>query len=198
MGDLAETECTQSLRCLVKMFWSCWWMLACLLVGGANAQSEAPCDAPLRTPSPDAKCEGLYPTILSSAGGERVLMAFSNLDIPWYVKAQYDPCPWNKGAWLSSMGKPQGWEHWLQPPRIRIVSADGHTLIDQEKCDLKVLNRTLDPVEFREIMHVTPDRNAELLKLHKDHTLITFKMPPSPSGQSGKFDTYLLWDNNEK
>lgn len=30
-------------------------------------------------------------------------------------------------------------------------------VVDAENYDLKVLNRTLDPVDFREFMHITPE-----------------------------------------
>ena len=99
-------------------------------------------------------------------------------------------------------------------PKIRLVVGIEAVVVDAENYDLKVLNRTLDPLDFREFMHVTPEStfntpvdlplelgctetgNAELLRLHKDHTLISFKVPPSPSGLPGKVDTYIVWDNN--
>ena len=99
-------------------------------------------------------------------------------------------------------------------PKIRLVMEVDAVVVDAENYDLKVLNRTLDPLDFREFMHITPEStfntpltcclnracaetgNAELLKLHKDHTLISFKVPPSPTGLPGKVDTYIVWDNN--
>ena len=78
-----------------------WALLAAALVDTARAQTLYPlCDAELRTQDGDPKCEGLYPTMFRQTGGERAIMAFSNLHVPWYVKSQFDPCPWSQKEWL--------------------------------------------------------------------------------------------------
>ena len=74
-------------------------LLACGPGGSLGQTLYAPCDAPRRQQLETPVCEAIYPTTVRYTGGERVIMAFSGLNVPWYVKSQFDPCPWSRNEW---------------------------------------------------------------------------------------------------
>ena len=67
--------------------WTAWavaFAIACQTIHETAAQTLYPlCDAPSRTIPGKPKCEGVYPSTVRWRGGEKVIMALSNLNVPW-------------------------------------------------------------------------------------------------------------------
>jgi len=181
--------------------WAAWavaFVIACQTIHETKAQKlYPPCDAPSRTIPGKPKCEGVYPSTVTWRGGEKVIMALSNLNIPWYVKSGHDPCPWSHDEWreLHKVGVP-GFSEPMAVPKISLISiAAGTVTVGQyQETPLKVFNRTVDHVDFRDYMFLEPEGNSELLHRHKDHVLISFTVPASPSARPSTFDLYIDYD----
>ena len=64
--------------------WALALTLSCQLLYNTKAQTMyPPCDVPRNTMPGVPKCEAVYPSTVRWKGGEKVIVALSNLHIPW-------------------------------------------------------------------------------------------------------------------
>lgn len=174
--------------------WALALTLSCQLLYNTKAQTMyPPCDVPRNTMPGVPKCEAVYPSTVRWKGGEKVIVALSNLHIPWYAKSQYDPCPWSHKEWrqLNKIGTAGHTDPLAFPVMSLISMTAGRISVGMyEDTPIKVWNRTLDKLDFRDYIYIEPERNNELLQFHKDHVMISFTVPAG-AASAGTFDMYI-------
>jgi len=120
-------------------------------------------------------CLGRWPNAVVNSGGERILVALDNIDIPWYIRQGLDIFPG------SGWRHPPGWREdpsWYDPmwkPTFSFESAMAAASVDVN--DIYIMNTTLSVLDFREYTFMEPEVNEGLVQKYSKAVLISFPTP---------------------